>query len=834
MSLSFARIGNKKGSEQMTYYVISPNVWNDGAFEPHVNFMLKNHVVCMGWDRGGRSGDMFAKIKPGDRVIVARRNQWKWRTFFIAIVDGYAKYDSETAGHFTQACDIRSIVDVRDESDLLAFTEEMTGFSKKNPGSIFRLHQENEGDRRFVSVVEKLLQQKRGELSFAVREIANWRENGRVAIPALQRGLVWEPRQVELLWDSILRGFPIGSFVFSGVSPQSRQRTQNTDVDAEFFLLDGQQRSNAIATVFNDGADAESMVWIDLIPAHSHTRRFRVKVTTSAHPWGFKNDDECSVLNAVTIRTAIRDFTKLSYSEIANYDVSLLKLDQTWPVAAGCPVPLGKVIKWFDLYGAELSAFRDRLLSWIMSDKNLSGKGRDESEWAGLEGEIEKLHFALGHLHEYRVFANFLSQDIINAEDGELSSDNTSNLEGLFTRLNTLGSHISAYDLRYSAIKAYWGDIKDVNDSIASRIMPGANLAMFSFRIALTLASEGRGVVHKLSDVPAIGRIRKLGRGGESEEDRETVRIVREELYNGRLQNIVDDVERALNVYAGEGSDTNGMPPYLRTSIIFGSPDVYLLLMIMAYHHMFDGEAIRPIYAAFALYAHWMCKTNKKSLVDYVYGRLCETGFTSDNFVSAIRGQVGVSLFPLPRIATSDLRGEDNRIATYWQKPTPMSFLGRIQYNFELLIFSERAYFNGNFKYDPAHANLLKGKNKPWDYDHIVPKDWVSNKKIGDYREVCKYWLWTIGNFAAIPFSINRSKSNAEEWSEYLFHADELNFNRRVGEINQLLVRDKMQADLFCEITAERMIKIYDTLRLFVCKSIGIGENMCLPEDVEE
>jgi hypothetical protein len=34
-------------------------------------------------------------------------------------------------------------------------------------------------------------------------------------LPSLQRGAVWKPRQVELLWDSLFRGFPIGSLVIS-------------------------------------------------------------------------------------------------------------------------------------------------------------------------------------------------------------------------------------------------------------------------------------------------------------------------------------------------------------------------------------------------------------------------------------------------------------------------------------------------------------------------------------------------------------------------------------------------------------------------------------------
>jgi hypothetical protein len=35
----------------------------------------------------------------------------------------------------------------------------------------------------------------------------------RASLPALQRGAVWQPRQVEALWDSLLRGFPVGAFL---------------------------------------------------------------------------------------------------------------------------------------------------------------------------------------------------------------------------------------------------------------------------------------------------------------------------------------------------------------------------------------------------------------------------------------------------------------------------------------------------------------------------------------------------------------------------------------------------------------------------------------------
>ena len=61
------------------------------------------------------------------------------------------------------------------------------------------------------------------DFSHSIWDIANWERDGIIDIPALQRGLVWAPHQVELLWDSILRGFPIGAFALTPVCGNEKQ-----------------------------------------------------------------------------------------------------------------------------------------------------------------------------------------------------------------------------------------------------------------------------------------------------------------------------------------------------------------------------------------------------------------------------------------------------------------------------------------------------------------------------------------------------------------------------------------------------------------------------------
>ena len=58
--------------------------------------------------------------------------------------------------------------------------------------------------------------------TLSLAQIASWQNTTKATseiiakVPSLQRGAVWKPGQVELLWDSILRGFPIGAFVLKG------------------------------------------------------------------------------------------------------------------------------------------------------------------------------------------------------------------------------------------------------------------------------------------------------------------------------------------------------------------------------------------------------------------------------------------------------------------------------------------------------------------------------------------------------------------------------------------------------------------------------------------
>jgi uncharacterized protein with ParB-like and HNH nuclease domain len=95
--------------------------------------------------------------------------------------------------------------------------------------------------------------------------LATSRMNRQYFLPAIQREFVWKPEQIVQLFDSIMRGYPISSFLFWELKPENRDKWQvyeflekaqhggthnqlaSTDgVTSLSLVLDGQQRLTSL------------------------------------------------------------------------------------------------------------------------------------------------------------------------------------------------------------------------------------------------------------------------------------------------------------------------------------------------------------------------------------------------------------------------------------------------------------------------------------------------------------------------------------------------------------------------------------------------------------
>jgi hypothetical protein len=633
------------------------------------------------------------------------------------------------------------------------------------------------------------------EQKFTLREIASWGDVNRstVKIPDIQRGLVWKSRQIEFLWDSMLRGFPIGSFILS-------------DADGSYYLLDGQQRFNAVATGFGSIKRDDAMLWLDICPSfpQNSTRVFLIKATTTAHPWGFNNDDSCSPLSAEKRRNALKMYGKENQSIYKNN----ISLNETWPIMANKPIPL----RFF--LAAPLDSedsFAQYIVDQYQKQKSILCANLNEDD----KNAIKEYYYTFNELSRYTIPCSILTRDVIEKESSEKKeSDETTPLEILFNRLNTGGTRISEDDLNYSAIKAYWGNIKEANDSIAKRYMPASKLVMIAFRLALTKMDKSKGLRNPLS----IRQIRSLAKNP-SARDKVT------EVYDN-LDSILRMIDSWLNVFDTiDKPNPNAMPAFIRTSIARNSPDIFLLLMYLASESIDHNNTISPSEAkGLSLLLHWLA-IDKKNAAGIIFRNINEKIDTTHiqkgisecislNYLLPIYSPSELQQFIQikPEAGWSPWMGKD--YAPWHDFYLRISNWGNNEAQ-EMLLFAQREYINTQFcLFDPAREDMWESHNRPWDYDHIIPRNWIKERGRArtEYRDYCDYWVDRIGNIGAIPFEDNRAKRDREAYEIYEKNAKALLFDFHFLDFTKLnidLTKNPDGSFNFAKLVFKRTLDIF-------------------------
>lgn len=650
---------------------------------------------------------------------------------------------------------------------------------------------------------------------FLLEDIASWtQDNSSVLIPAIQRGLVWKPRQVELLWDSILRGFPIGSFMLSDIS-------DNPD---HYYLMDGQQRFNAISLGYEINENPNAVLWLDIdsqsLDNVKTSRRYLVRVTTSAHPWGFSKNDECTPLNTDDRRKALYLYNL--EGSIYNNDFSL---KTTWPYKAGKPIPL-------HIFTSASIESREAFLKDIKHNiensdfvylQNLTQSGQiTEEDWTYIR---EKIYDVFSYVKKYQVHCNHLSLEVLD-EEAKQNTEDKSNLEILFERINVNGTRISNEDLAYSSIKAYWPEIRDINDELASRYMAPARLAMLSFRLSLTNCWA-----EKLQDSISLKQIRSLSTEQDKKEE------ISKLYTGGNLKQILNTVDRWIGV-TDEGNLRT--PSILRTLIAHKCSELYLLLMYWAkqsierpeFFHLTDFEV-----RAIAFTIRWW-SNNANAVIKEIMVR---TSRERNINIEVVKTGIGRSMHDCnllhiysPTEVSQFFRIEKSpKWRVYSQQAGPWwEFFWRLRDGYwvdvpsEMLIYAEREYINSHFSnYDPARQDMWESYNRPWDFDHIIAQNRINNRQ-GEYREYDQFWLNSIGNIAAISFESNRSKSDStSDYEEYESNAESLLFDPIVKELTDYQITyNAEQSYKYASSSFARLIKIYERVYEMIAPAVE-----CIP-----
>lgn len=492
-------------------------------------------------------------------------------------------------------------------------------------------------------------------------------------LPSLQRGSVWKPNQIELLWDSVLRGFPIGSMVVCRRLDNQATRTgvvAGPDdplpwpvAEYDHHLLDGQQRANALALGYLDPfpadlprLDPDTLLWLDLDPdrqGSSHfpsasSRSFLLRVTTVAHPWGFKVSDnkEPTRLEHHKAKEA-RDAFRAIHQGI---DSSKRPRPRDgWPFEANVPIPMAWALEAahevFPDTGRppasaqpECDLWRwvlDRCTKFLADHPNpqpQSGAPTNNDPrrwWASRAKDLldqwckaspanpppEALHLAqaLARAVRAQTVALPVPDDALtqprrtavqpNATNVTADQQDISNVEHLFQRLNGGGTMLDGDELRYSMIKAYWPGIERTIQAIKPR-PPDTQVALLGARLAL---DSGDGTfpaaptVETLRGLATVTQIAPVQGASESKHVAER-RAARERIEvefglqpaattnapqpnQGRAP-LAQAFERFDAWFLHDNSTKPwGLPKVLRSRLADQAPDVFLFLLWLAKAH---------------------------------------------------------------------------------------------------------------------------------------------------------------------------------------------------------------------------------------------------------
>lgn len=131
---------------------------------------------------------------------------------------------------------------------------------------------------------------KMGYVNFTIKNLIQKIDNNEYVLPALQREFVWKPEQIERLFDSIMKGYPIGSFLFWNVQNKNIKKYEFYNILKEYHQRDARHnvkinishKDNVTAIL--DGQQRITSIYIALKGTYSYKIKGAWKNNDNAYP----------------------------------------------------------------------------------------------------------------------------------------------------------------------------------------------------------------------------------------------------------------------------------------------------------------------------------------------------------------------------------------------------------------------------------------------------------------------------------------------------------------------------------------------------------------------
>lgn len=607
---------------------------------------------------------------------------------------------------------------------------------------------------------------------YSICDVAEWLiPESEVQLPVVQRGFVWKVSQIERLWDSIFRGYPIGAMLLS-------REGEN------LMLLDGQQRATSIALGFYNpwvkdkdhigNANNLPIVWIDVNPRKkTDTQEFVFRVVTRSHPWGYQLQHNENILSVPYRRAASTQYAKLfGQSFYTNYTKLLPK--QRIPYDATCPIPLCFLLETVR-YNHDIKWLIEKCKDNIPEAFRTSNMTESEDYFTMLESLVDSEFFSsLLETIEGKVLPTMIPTIVLPEELLIDKTDSSPDESTLFVRLNSQGTKIEGEELMYSMFKATCPEVKNLVDCIGMNIIPPSRIITLTSRLILSSNSFVSGL--------SLAQFRK------HVQDEEFIKKLKDKIGDNLSSPIKEKIKCAINILK-----YGNVPDVVVKKYIRESPNGFLLLL----HWLFENEGVqidetRKREIASRLYRNHWFGNDFDYYVRENWNKVLEPDFWSDKYFD---NKDWIRQYPLikpeqlltfleERLKSSaenhDISPNMPDCSDIWQiwelsLPRPENLTDE-QYqdrilgawrNFlwkllgsrdkSLILLAQRDYINRTFE-DFNQLDDLEDTNTPWDWDHIYPNSWVYGQWYIDPRT--RTWENRIGNFRAMSLTDNRSENN--------------------------------------------------------------------------
>lgn len=659
--------------------------------------------------------------------------------------------------------------------------------------------------------------------TFSIKKIGSWqylKSESKVSLPALQRGFVWDARRIENLWDSLLKGYPIGSFLMVSDKPQEA-----------FQLLDGQQRATAISIgMYNPWIQTDAHFWritgcpVLWLEINTETDDHHFKIVTPSQPWGY--DKQSERLKATDRKRAYDAMIQPQISVGDHRKYYELPLKHSWPWMAKVPIPFSFFFE-DDLDYSNIPAAKEAFLrkchTRLQHVKGMSGDKSEErykravDTFLGPKNVLSDMLFErIGTLLTNDVPAIVIPYDTIAStgahatwgESQDTESEDKEALEIIFERINSGGVALIGEELVYSIFKSQLPCAEEIGKK-CDYIKP-ARLMHYAIRLVMADSKKSGSVFPRRVKV------------------REFKEWLLKDDNHDKLANLIKNIEQEDSPFQLAKQLLNGdklgrnpwqLSFYQTCDITDKSPDAFFLLLYRLWRgDRFEDDRMQKKALGFITSLCWFVDKKSQRGPTRAFEAIWrqhrsapqDKFWSATTLKSAVTYDAHDSTFGLlPPCPPNDLEKMLNKLLMdrrHWEDISDekqkdnffksQRFHRWYQSYFERVSTSEDDELDedpGNISssamvrfvdllrdsngmlafacrrasvdwFDNYFRILLEDTDRPWDLDHIYPSELTRGKRAaGGNKErglsLVKDWQATIANFRLWPLELNRSDS---------------------------------------------------------------------------